>query len=131
MNIKRRFPAFALSIFSFARRPLLWLYLRKFSQEGDMPRKAKTATSSGLPSWVDSRQEQGLYFFTREDAIESLQFTEEAFKKAAARLAKKTEPCASAAASSSSSPWNTVPRHIAGGVVYRRSDGLHIFCVNS
>jgi predicted transcriptional regulator of viral defense system len=54
-----------------------------------MPRKAKTATSSDLPSWVDSRQEQGLYFFTREDAIESLQFTEEAFKKAAARLAKK------------------------------------------
>jgi hypothetical protein len=28
--------------------------------------------------------EQGLYFFTREEAIESLQFTEEAFKKAAA-----------------------------------------------
>ena len=54
-----------------------------------MPRKAKTATSSDLSSWVDSRQEQGLYFFTREDAIESLQFTEEAFKKAAARLAKK------------------------------------------
>lgn len=54
-----------------------------------MPRKAKTATSSDLPSWVDSRQEQGLYFFTREDAIETLQFTEEAFKKAAARLAKK------------------------------------------
>lgn len=54
-----------------------------------MPRKAKTATSSDLPSWVDFRQEQGLYFFTREDAIETIQFTEEAFKKAAARLAKK------------------------------------------
>lgn len=54
-----------------------------------MPRKAKTATSSDLPSWVDSRQEQGLYFFTREEAIESLQFTEIAFMKAAARLAKK------------------------------------------
>jgi len=54
-----------------------------------MPRKAKTATSSDLPSWVDSRQEQGLYFFTREEAIATLQFTEEAFKKAAARLAKK------------------------------------------
>ncbi|MHB8772653.1 MAG: type IV toxin-antitoxin system AbiEi family antitoxin domain-containing protein [Syntrophales bacterium] len=54
-----------------------------------MPRKAKTAFSSDLPSWVDSRQEQGLYFFTREEAIQSLQFTEEAFKKAAARLAKK------------------------------------------
>jgi predicted transcriptional regulator of viral defense system len=54
-----------------------------------MPRKAKTAFSSDLPSWVDSRQEQGLYFFSREEAIQSLQFTEEAFKKAAARLAKK------------------------------------------
>lgn len=54
-----------------------------------MPRKAKTATSSDLPSWVDSRQEQGLYFFTREEAIKSLQFTEIAFMKAAARLAKK------------------------------------------
>ena len=54
-----------------------------------MPRKAKTATSRDLPSWVDSRQEQGLYFFTREEAIATLQFTEEAFKKAAARLAKK------------------------------------------
>lgn len=54
-----------------------------------MPRKAKTATSGELPSWVDSRQEQGLYFFTREEAIKSLQFTEIAFMKAAARLAKK------------------------------------------
>ena len=54
-----------------------------------MPRKAKTATSSDLPSWVDSRQEQGLYFFTREEAIQSLQCTEIAFMKAAARLAKK------------------------------------------
>ncbi|MFZ2417334.1 MAG: hypothetical protein WAW22_02305, partial [Smithellaceae bacterium] len=55
-----------------------------------MPRKAKTAISRDLPSWVDSRQEQGLYFFTREEAISTLQFTEEAFKKAAARLAKKS-----------------------------------------
>ena len=54
-----------------------------------MPRKAKTATSSDLPSWVDSRQEQGLYFFSREEAIATLKVTEEAFKKAAARLAKK------------------------------------------
>src|ERR1035437_8815524 len=61
----------------------------KFFSGGDMPRKAKTATSSDLPSWVDSRQEQGLYFFTREEAILTLKFTEEAFKKAAARLAKK------------------------------------------
>jgi predicted transcriptional regulator of viral defense system len=54
-----------------------------------MPRKAKTSSSSDLPSWVDSRQEQGLYFFTREEAIGTLQCTEIAFKKAAARLSKK------------------------------------------
>lgn len=64
------------------------LFVKLFSG-ADMPRKAKTATSSDLPSWVDSRQEQGLYFFTREEAILTLKFTEEAFKKAAARLAKK------------------------------------------
>ena len=54
-----------------------------------MPLKANAHFSSDLPSWVDSSQEQGLYFFTREEAIRSLQFTEEAFKKAAARLVKK------------------------------------------
>jgi len=54
-----------------------------------MPLTAKASTPTDLPSWVDSRQERGLYFFTREEAIQDLQFTEEAFKKAAARLAKK------------------------------------------
>ncbi|MDO9529491.1 MAG: type IV toxin-antitoxin system AbiEi family antitoxin [Syntrophales bacterium] len=54
-----------------------------------MSLKAKASSPTDLPSWVDSRQEQGLYFFTREDAIQTLQFSEEAFKKAAARLAKK------------------------------------------
>ncbi len=54
-----------------------------------MSQKAKSATSRDLPSWVDSRQERGLYFFAREEAIESLQSTEIAFIKAAARLAKK------------------------------------------
>jgi hypothetical protein len=73
-----------------------------------MPLKAKASSPSDLPSWVDSRQEQGLYFFTREEAIQTLQFTEEAFKKAAARLAKKTESCASEAAFLSSFPWNIV-----------------------
>jgi predicted transcriptional regulator of viral defense system len=67
------------------------LFAKYFSgtQGGGMPRKAKTADSRDLPSWVDSRQEQGLYFFTREEALQTLQFSEEAFKKAAARLAKK------------------------------------------
>jgi len=54
-----------------------------------MPLEAETHSSSDLLSWVDSSQEQGLYFFTREETIRSLQFTEEAFKKAAARLVKK------------------------------------------
>lgn len=54
-----------------------------------MPSKAKASSPTDLASWVDSRQEEGLYFFTREEAIQTLQFTEEAFKKAAARLAKK------------------------------------------
>jgi len=54
-----------------------------------MSRNATTTKLSDLPSWVDSRQTQGIYFFTRDEAINNLQFTEEAFKKAAARLAKK------------------------------------------
>ncbi len=68
---------------------LFMVLFAKLFSGGGMPRKAKTATSSDLPSWVDSRQAQGLYFFTREEAISTLKFTEEAFKKAAARLAKK------------------------------------------
>ena len=55
-----------------------------------MPLKVQTSSPTDLLSWVDSRQEQGLYFFTREEAIKTLQFTEEAFKKAAARLTKKS-----------------------------------------
>ena len=48
--------------------------------------KAKYAD---LPSWVDSRQAQGLYFFTREEALEAIAFSEDAFKQAAARLVRK------------------------------------------
>ena len=65
------------------------LICENFRQDDDMPLKTKASSLTDLPSWVDSRQEQGLYFFTREEAIQTLQFTEEAFKKAAARLAKK------------------------------------------
>ncbi len=54
-----------------------------------MPIKVQASSPNDLSSWVDSRQEKGLYFFTREEAIQAFQFTEEAFKKAAARLAKK------------------------------------------
>ncbi len=42
-----------------------------------------------LPSWVDARQTQGLYFFTREEALKAIGFSEDAFKQSAARLAKK------------------------------------------
>ena len=42
-----------------------------------------------MATWVDSRQSQGLYFFRREEALESLQVSELALKKAAARLSKK------------------------------------------
>jgi len=41
--------------------------------------KAKASSLTDLPSRVDSRQEHGLYFFTREEAIQTLQFTVEAF----------------------------------------------------
>jgi predicted transcriptional regulator of viral defense system len=49
-------------------------------------RKSKYAD---LPSWVDARQAQGLYFFTREDALKAIAFSEAAFKQAAARLVRK------------------------------------------
>jgi predicted transcriptional regulator of viral defense system len=42
-----------------------------------------------LPSWVDSRQAQGLYFYTREEALKAIAFSEDAFKQAAARLVRK------------------------------------------
>lgn len=42
-----------------------------------------------LSSWVDARQSQGLYFFTREEALDALGRSTAAFKQAAARLAKK------------------------------------------
>jgi len=42
-----------------------------------------------MANWVDARQSQGLYFFRRKEALESLQVSELAFKKAAARLSKK------------------------------------------
>ena len=40
-------------------------------------------------AWIDSRQSQGLYFFTREGALKSSRRSEAAFKQAAARLARK------------------------------------------
>ena len=45
--------------------------------------------SMDLATWIDSRQSQGIYFFNRQEAVKTLQVSELAFKKAAARLAKK------------------------------------------
>ena len=42
-----------------------------------------------LSSWIESRQSQGLYFFTREEALKALQRSEAAFKQAAVRLDRK------------------------------------------
>ena len=55
-----------------------------------MPSKNINTSPKDLASWIDDRQAEGLYFFTREEAIKSLKMTEEAFRKAASRLAKKT-----------------------------------------
>lgn len=55
-----------------------------------MTTKIISPSPKDLASWVDDRQAAGLYFFTREGAIQSLKVTEEAFRKAAARLSKKT-----------------------------------------
>jgi len=65
------------------------LFAKTFYKDDDMPLKSKASFPTDLASWVDSRQEQGLYFFTRQDAIKTLRCTEPSFKKAATRLAKK------------------------------------------
>jgi predicted transcriptional regulator of viral defense system len=49
----------------------------------------KSLKSPDMATWIDSRQSQGLYFFHRQDGLKTLQVTELAFKKAAARLSKK------------------------------------------
>ncbi|HRR41177.1 MAG TPA: type IV toxin-antitoxin system AbiEi family antitoxin [Syntrophales bacterium] len=49
-----------------------------------------SASPKDLASWIDDRQAEGLYYFAREEAIQGLKMTEEAFRKAASRLAKKT-----------------------------------------
>ncbi len=54
-----------------------------------MPEKIDAPIHSKLADWVDSRQAQGLYFFSREDAIKNLQISETAFKMAVSRLQKK------------------------------------------
>jgi predicted transcriptional regulator of viral defense system len=48
-----------------------------------------TLSFSDLSSWIDSRHSQGLYYFTREEALNVLSTTEIAFKQAVLRLVKK------------------------------------------
>lgn len=52
-------------------------------------RSRRHKSFSDLSAWVDSRQSQGLYFFTREEAFRVLHQSRSAFKQAAVRLAKK------------------------------------------
>jgi len=54
-----------------------------------LPEKINAPVPSKLAEWVDSRQAQGLYFFSREEAIKNLQMSEIAFKMAVSRLQKK------------------------------------------
>lgn len=54
-----------------------------------MPEKMDAQVPAKLAEWVDARQTQGLYFFSREEAIKSLQMTDIAFKMAVSRLQKK------------------------------------------
>jgi predicted transcriptional regulator of viral defense system len=51
--------------------------------------KKQSPSFSDLSSWVDSLQSQGLYYFTRDQALNTLLTSDTAFNKAAARLAIK------------------------------------------
>lgn len=54
-----------------------------------MTNKKRSASFLDLSSWVDSRQSQGQYFFTREQVLEGLQASDAAFSNASVRLARK------------------------------------------
>lgn len=54
-----------------------------------MPKDTDAPFPSKLADWIDSRQAQGLYYFTREEAIKNLQLSAAAFKMAVSRLQKK------------------------------------------
>jgi len=50
---------------------------------------ADTSFPTKLAKWIDSRQAQGLYYFTREEAVKTLHLSDAAFKMAVSRLQKK------------------------------------------
>jgi len=51
--------------------------------------KQRPSSSLDLNSWIDQRQSQGLYYFTRDGALKFLKTSETALKQAATRLIKK------------------------------------------
>ncbi|MBN1627774.1 MAG: type IV toxin-antitoxin system AbiEi family antitoxin [Deltaproteobacteria bacterium] len=53
----------------------------------------KNSKPMDMSAWIDSRQSQGLYFFSREEALKYLQISGSTFKKAAMRLAYKNRIC--------------------------------------
>jgi predicted transcriptional regulator of viral defense system len=74
----------------FAKRAQIWSYLINQTIALRSFLSGRNILKSGdMPSWIDSRQSQGLYFFTREEALKSLKISELAFKKAAGRLAAR------------------------------------------
>ena len=54
-----------------------------------MAEKMDAPVPAKLAEWVDARQAQGLYFFSREEAVKNLQMSDIAFKMAVSRLQKK------------------------------------------
>jgi predicted transcriptional regulator of viral defense system len=58
----------------------------KSNDKGNLMGNIKTLD---LASWVDSQQSKGVYYFIRDEALKATQVSEEAFKKAAGRLAAK------------------------------------------
>jgi predicted transcriptional regulator of viral defense system len=54
-----------------------------------LPESRDIHSPSKLTSWIDARQGEGLYHFTREEAIQNLQISDDAFKMAVLRLQKK------------------------------------------
>ena len=51
--------------------------------------KQETSHSLDMSAWIDQRQSKGLYYFTREEALKTLNTSETALKQAATRLIKK------------------------------------------
>jgi hypothetical protein len=82
---------------NICRMALIMVLFAKLFSGADMPRKAKTATSSDLPSWVDSRQEKGLYSLPVSKLSQSFNSLRKLSRRLLQAWQRKTESCASAA----------------------------------